>query len=105
VRSSQASAEHWVAVNGAGPASTRAALPDADPDDGSTLERVVWGEGSAGEVVLVEVHGGGHAIPGGVAMGSPWLTMKWLGATNRDAQGADLIWDFFQHHRRRPEAE
>ena len=52
------------------------------------------------EVMLIEIVGGGHAIPGGGGLGSPAWTHRWFGATNRDIDGPDEIWAFLRRHRR-----
>ena len=98
--SSAASAAYWLDVNGIVAPPEVEALPDTDPDDGSTIERSTWRGAPGRVVVLYAVQGGGHAMPRGIAMGSPWLTGPVVGRTNRDVHGADEIWAFLSQHRR-----
>ena len=100
VLSARESALHWARVNGIEGEPERKRLPDVEPDDGSSVERETWRGRDGAEVVLYTIHGGGHAIPGGVRMGSPWLTGPLLGRTNRDIDGPGEIWAFLRRHRR-----
>ena len=95
VQSIEGTLAHWKGVNGIRDGrGAREALPDLDPDDGSTVVRERWQAASGHEVVLYEIVGGGHTIPGGY-IGMPAFV---LGATNRDIVAADEIWSFFQRH-------
>lgn len=70
------------------------------PSRRSTVERSRW-RGSAGrEVVLFAIRGGGHSIPGGIELGSPWLSAPLVGSTNQDVNGADEVWAFVSRHPR-----
>jgi polyhydroxybutyrate depolymerase len=63
---------------------------DRDPGDGTRVETRRWvAEGR--EVVLMIVHGGGHALPHPNARFPAAL----VGRTSRDVDGARVIWDFF----------
>ena len=95
VRSMEESLAYWRLANGLTVAEERQRLPDRDPDDGSTVERVVWRE-AHGEVVGYAVRGGGHTMPGGWQYAPAFL----IGPTNGDISAPDEIWDFFQRHRR-----
>ncbi len=97
VRSALASAEFWRDINGDPPPTGTGWIEDREPTDGSRIEYHRFGAGRS-EVLLYAVHGGGHTIPGGVALGSPRLFGRFFGVANRDAHGIDLIWSFFQRH-------
>lgn len=63
-------------------------LPDADPEDGTSITRYEYRDGSGtARVVRYVVEGGGHTWPGGN------LDYGAFGRSSRDAQGAALIWD------------
>lgn len=96
VQSIDGTAEHWKRVNAAAGPAERTALPDLDPDDGSTVVLERWRGARGHEVAIYSIVGGGHTIPGGY--GLPELL---LGATNRDIVAADEIWAFFQRNPRR----
>lgn len=67
-------------------------LADRDPNDGSTVTRVTWGQCRSGKrVTLYRVEGGGHQIPGGVT-----LLRLLLGRHNRDISGAEVIMSEFE---------
>lgn len=101
IRSALDSAAHWRAVNGiADDAPSVERRPDRDPDDGSWVERHEWGADTAAPVVLYRVHGGGHNFPGGIELGSPWLTGALAGRANGDVDGAQEVWRFFSRFRR-----
>ena len=64
------------------------ALPDADPNDGTSITRYEYRSGSGvPRVVRYVVEGGGHTWPGGN------LDYGAFGRSSRDAQGAALIWN------------
>lgn len=94
VQSMEGTLAHWRAVNRlSGEPSTEHF--DADPSDGSHVERETW-RAAEREVVGYRVIGGGHTFPGGWQFAPEWL----VGRTNHDLNGADEIWAFFQRHRR-----
>ncbi len=100
VRSTDETIRFWLEVNGiGGPPAEVTQLPDLDPDDGSRVERSVWrGADPRREVVLVRVHGGGHAAPGGIGFGLRGWTGPLLGFVNQDIRAPDEIWQFFERH-------
>jgi polyhydroxybutyrate depolymerase len=102
VLSTAESIEHWRAVNGiASDEPEVVRLPDHDPDDGSWVERSTWrGDAPDREVVLYAVHGGGHAVPGGIELGLRPLTGRLIGWVNRDIDTAEELWHFFLRHNR-----
>jgi len=56
--------QYWVDYNGCYPDPTTTALPDIDPDDGSTVEYIVYDGGDNGVTVEhFKVIGGGHTWP------------------------------------------
>lgn len=68
-------------------------LPDVEPSDQSWIEIARYSECMDSErVALYTVHGGGHAWPGGVQ----YLPRILIGRTNKDANTAYLIWEFFE---------
>jgi len=97
VQSAAGTISYWKRVNEIDTAGTREELPDANPEDGSTVVRERWQAYSGHEVVLYSIIGGGHSIPGGYR-GAPDFV---LGLTNRDIEAAEAIWTFFANHRLR----
>jgi len=63
VRSTQASAEYFVKLNGQASPPKTTRLPHRDPSDPTSVDRTVWDDAGKPEVVLVTVNGGGHTIP------------------------------------------
>lgn len=87
------SMEGWRLRNGCGPTPTSAALPDTDPQDGTTSTHLVWpGCGAATE--LIRIDGGGHTWPGG----DPLLGEELVGKTARDFPANERIVEFFLAH-------
>ncbi len=73
-------------------------LPDKNTDDGSHIERTLWTGGTDGTTVaLYRVVGGGHNIPGAWQ----YLPERIIGKTNRDIDGLETIWKFFEQHGRK----
>lgn len=71
--------------------------PDRDPKDGTTVTLKQYLNGQEGsEVILYEVHGGGHTWPGGTQYLPVWL----IGKTSRDIDANEVIWLFFKKHSR-----
>jgi polyhydroxybutyrate depolymerase len=67
-------------------------LPDK-VDDGTTVQRKVYGPGKDGsEIVLIEIRGGGHTWPGRKP------PVGFIGKSTLDISANDLIWEFFQKH-------
>ncbi|MDP7014416.1 MAG: hypothetical protein QGG36_01310, partial [Pirellulaceae bacterium] len=62
-------------------------------NDGTTIVRKVYGEGRNGsEVVLIEIHGGGHTWPG------QRTRVRFLGKTTMNISANKTMWEFFQKH-------
>ncbi len=96
ILSAPATAAWWVARNGIdAEAAEMVELDDADPDDGTRVERVTW-RGEGPEVVLYRVVGGGHTVPGG----RQYLPERVIGRTSRDIDALPLVWEFLSRHRR-----
>jgi len=70
-------------------------LPDADPKDGATVNKSIYGGGKDGaEVVVSVVKGGGHTWPGGMQYAPESL----IGKTCRDFNASEAIIEFFKRH-------
>lgn len=62
-------------------------------EDGTTVERKIYGPGKEGaEVVLFVIHGGGHTWPGR----DP--AVRFLGKSTKNISANDLMWEFFKKH-------
>lgn len=87
----------WVAHNGAATTPAHSALPDTDPDDGSTAEKYVY----AGDapVVFIKVRGGGHTEPSLTRHYGP-LFIAIVKRQNKDFEMAEEVWSFFKDQRR-----
>jgi polyhydroxybutyrate depolymerase len=78
----EASVGHFVGAYGLD-VEEQEALPDLDPDDGSTVTATRWSSGQTPtEVWLYTIDGGGHVWPGR--------------SGNQDFRASDAIWSFFQ---------
>ena len=87
--------EFWVARNGCSPDPQITIAPDTDPEDGTRVQKSVYGQCADGaDVVLYEIKGGGHTWPGGYQ----YLPELLIGKTNRDLDASRAIWDFFQRY-------
>lgn len=88
--STPASVDQWRSVNRAGAAPIVTDLPDSDPSDGSTVERVDYPAPASGApVVLLRMNGADHAMP------SPSRRLA-IPRQNHDVEGAEIAWAFFQ---------
>ena len=89
--------DFWVAHNGCSPNPLISKVPDTDPEDGTSVQKSVYGQCTDGaDVVLYEIKGGGHTWPGGYQ----YLPEFLIGKTNRDLDASRAIWDFFKRYRR-----
>ena len=85
--------DFWVARNGCSPNPQIRMEPDADPEDGTSVQKSVYGQCTDGaDVVLYEIKGGGHTWPGGYQ----YLPEFLIGKTNRDLDASETIWNFFK---------
>lgn len=98
VISTDATVRFWLTHNGITAESRTTELPDADPDDGCRTERTEWTDIERDlSVVLYKVIGGGHTYPGGLQ----YMPVSVIGRTSRDFHATEVIWDFFDTHRRK----
>jgi polyhydroxybutyrate depolymerase len=82
----------WVNQNECATEPVLHSLPDAVPDDNSTVDRFDYLNGTCNsEVRFYRVNGGGHTWPG---VELP-LQEAVLGETNEDIEGSEELWDFF----------
>lgn len=85
----------WVTHNKTSASPTVTSLPDIDPQDGTSVKRMTYGNGQEGtEVVLYEIEGGGHTWPGGLQ----YFPERLIGKVSRDISGNEVIWEFFGKH-------
>lgn len=82
----------WVKANECKAVPVVTTIPD-QAKDGTTITRKTYGSGKEGtEVVLVEIHGGGHTWPG------QQPRLQFLGKSTKNISANDLMWDFFVKH-------
>jgi len=98
VASTQATVAFWVNLNGASSPPRVEALPDRERRDGSTVTRLTYPHVAGPEVVLYRVDGGGHTVPGDARI--PFVQRLVVGGKNRDIDGPEEIWRFFERHAR-----
>lgn len=89
VMSSLESARSWLKAEDRARRPDMVMLPDTDPDDGCTVERLGWESSGVRHYI---VHGGGHTIPGGIQ----YLPLFLVGTTCRDFEIAQEMWAFFE---------
>lgn len=77
----------WLAANGS------TAPPVEQAWAGGNIQLTTWGEGTPGEVRRMLVRDAGHSWPGGD--GAPFFSKP-----TRDADATELVWEFFEGHRR-----
>ena len=85
---------YWIANNHASTSSTRDDLPDADPNDGTTVFREVHAAANGADVILYGVRGGGHTWPGSGNCYPEFL----VGKTSNDFSASEVIWEFLSQH-------
>lgn len=79
--------QYWVGVNNCNTTPTITSLPDLDPNDGSTVEHIVYDGGDNNVTVEhYKITGGGHTWTGNIFGG---------GGTNNDIDGSVEVWNFF----------
>jgi len=95
LRSSTATRDYFVTVNGAGPSAEELTLPDLDPNDSCIITSELFPSDMA-PVRYYEMQGGGHIIS---TRDENWFVgaTTWLSGSAQcnDASGLDLAWDFF----------
>ncbi|MUI13513.1 hypothetical protein GJV26_13730 [Massilia dura] len=84
---------YWLKRNGGAAGASR--VIDSDTGDGT---QVAWIEGGNGQqsVALATIREGGHTWPGA----DPFNVGLPIGKTTRDIDANDVIWQFFDRHRR-----
>jgi polyhydroxybutyrate depolymerase len=83
--------EAWVGFNQCNPMPLITPVPNTNPLDGCTAERIVYAGGKNGAVVEhYKVIGGGHTWPGSIFI---------TGVTNKDFDASFEIWRFFRRYR------
>ena len=91
-RSVEDSIQAWVKVDGCPKKPVVSEMPQK-VDDGTTVERKVYGPGKDGaEVVLFIIKGGGHTWPGREPR------VEFLGKSTKNISANDLMWEFFKRH-------
>ncbi len=89
----------WVEANGCSTEPEIQSLPTRI-DDGTRVEKFLYSGGrDKSEVVLYKIHGMGHTWPGPIE-NETGLDLSALGATSQNVPTNNLIWEFFQKHRR-----
>ena len=94
VRSTQASAEYFVKLNGQTSLPKTTRLPHRDPSDPTSVDRTIWNDAGKPEVVLVTVNGGGHTLPKAKFSTVSIMGLQ-LGLATGDLDGPAEIWEFF----------
>ena len=93
--SARASAELFAGQDGCGAEPSVELLADADPNDGTRIERAIWsGCKASAEVRLYTVKGGGHTWPGGKG----YLPEGFIGVTSKDLSATQEAWEFFKRY-------
>ena len=95
VTSTDDSVDYWRRNNGLSSEPKYRELPDKNSRDGSTIRVHTYGADSDTPVVLYEIRGGGHSIPGM----KPRLRSV-VGNTNQDIKAAEEIWKFVSQFER-----
>ena len=93
----EATIAEWVKHDRCEGAPEEEQLPDVNPGDGSVVRVRRWTHCAEGtSVELWKIQGGGHTWPGG------WQYMgeRFIGTTNRDIDGREVIWKFLAGHAR-----
>lgn len=81
---------YWKAYNQCDSAAMVVNLPDSDPNDGSTVEEFLYGNGDNGvSTIHLKIDGGGHTWPG---------TAFASGSTNQDFNASERVWNFFAQY-------
>ncbi|MEW8433428.1 MAG: PHB depolymerase family esterase [Candidatus Thiodiazotropha sp.] len=102
VISTEQAVRFWVNHGNCSPTAETIDLPDAYPDDGTSITRIGYRNCKSGsEVVLYKIVGGGHTWPmqaerrrriGGMLIDSL------VGKRSREIDACDVIWEFFKKH-------
>lgn len=93
--SAKDSYSYWLKWNGLDAVGASRRVIDSDPGDGTEVAWVERGNGQQ-SVALATVREGGHTWPGA----DPFNVGLPIGKTSRDIDANDVIWNFFDKHRR-----
>lgn len=88
----------WINTNRASTTPQTSQLPDADPNDDTTITREYYAplDASGAPVDFYIINGGGHTWAGG----NQYANERLIGKTSRDIDASQLIWDFFKLYSR-----
>jgi polyhydroxybutyrate depolymerase len=87
----------WINLNNCSTTSIDTNLPDLDPNDGTTIKKREYLNGTNGaEVVSYVVTGGGHTWP----QGYQYSPESIIGKTSQDMNANEVIWAFFKRFKR-----
>jgi len=95
VVSTENSAGLWVNANRLSIRPFKTERINNDSDDGTSLEKIVFGEEE--KVIVYKVIGGGHTWPGA----AQYLPEKAIGKTSKEIDAAEEIWMFFKGNRKK----
>lgn len=87
---------YWIANNGASTNAIKEDLPDADPNDGTTVFRETHSANNGADVILYGIRNGGHTWPGGGDFYPQFL----VGTTSSDINASEVMWEFFANRTR-----
>lgn len=100
----------WAAANGCSTEPTVERLEDLDPDDGTTIDRLIYPtqqeNGQVGTPFeLLRVNGGGHSMPSVAHLRTkrPILD-RILGVASKDLEGAEYAWHWMRRFKRPSDA-
>lgn len=102
ILSGPATVEWWVRVNRTAVVPRMETLADRDPKDGCRIYVARYTPRADGApLVFYRVEGGGHAMPSiAHPLRESRLTSRLIGPACRDAEGAELAWEFLKQFRR-----
>jgi polyhydroxybutyrate depolymerase len=81
---------YWADLAGYSDPGRKEVWADRVPDDGTTVESIIWSTSGAPPVALITVVGGGHTIPH-----TRYRMPRLLGRTSHEFDATRLIWVFF----------
>lgn len=83
--------EYWADFNNCAVQTVTITLPNSDPTDGTTVDKMIDENGTNNtEVDLYKIYDGGHTWPGTGSHAMP-------GKVSKDIDASSLIWDFFKN--------
>lgn len=85
--------DFWIEKNGCSYPADTVFLPDLDPNDGCTVQKIIYTNCEDNScIIFYKVIDGGHSWPG--APSNPW----WSYPTNKDIDANIEIWNFFKEY-------